>query len=98
MGSALTITDFVAIALAIWLLKKIASHKAAARLPPGPRRLPVIGNLLDIPAEYPWKAFREWGQRWGKFDAFVSSTGGSLIIPYRRHRIARHAWKAYDNH
>ncbi|KAF7793416.1 hypothetical protein EIP86_004528 [Pleurotus ostreatoroseus] len=51
------------------------SHQASARLPPGPRRLPIIGNLLDIPAEYPWKTFREWGQRWGEHSSLVSSTG-----------------------
>lgn len=35
-------------------------------LPPGPRRLPFLGNLFDIPTEQEWLTFSKWGQRWGE--------------------------------
>ncbi|KAL4075358.1 cytochrome P450 [Scleroderma yunnanense] len=46
---------------------------------PGPRRLPLIGNLLDINASEPWLTYTEWGKRYG---GIVHSTllGTDLII------------------
>lgn len=35
-------------------------------LPPGPRRLPLIGNVHQIPVQSPWITFGEWSKRYGK--------------------------------
>jgi hypothetical protein len=32
---------------------------------PGPRPLPVIGNLFQIPRETPWKTYQEWSKIYG---------------------------------
>ncbi|KAH8824336.1 cytochrome P450 [Flagelloscypha sp. PMI_526] len=34
-------------------------------LPPGPKGLPLIGNLLDMPTKATWKTFSEWGRKYG---------------------------------
>lgn len=31
--------------------------------PPGPKGLPVIGNVLDMPRMNPWVAFRDWSRK-----------------------------------
>ena len=36
------------------------------RLPPGPRALPIIGNLMDMPTEYEWIAAAEWSKVYGE--------------------------------
>jgi hypothetical protein len=33
--------------------------------PPGPKRLPVIGNLLDMPKGSEWVTYKRWGQLYG---------------------------------
>lgn len=53
--------------LALWLW---ARGRKANRLPhpPGPRGLPLIGNLLDLPDPrgFPWEAYRDWSRHYGE--------------------------------
>lgn len=37
----------------------------ARRLPPGPRGLPLIANMFDMPTEYQWLTFTEWAKKFG---------------------------------
>ena len=48
--------------LFVWLRGKKSS---AAPLPPGPKKLPFLGNLLDMPAEREWEKFTTWGNQFG---------------------------------
>jgi len=38
-------------------------------LPPGPRRIPLIGNLFNMPIAKEWETFAKWGERYGKLVA-----------------------------
>ncbi|KAK0194305.1 cytochrome P450 [Armillaria mellea] len=48
-------------------------------LPPGPKELPLIGNLLDMPAEKEWLTFAKWGERYGDIMS-VAFFGQRLIV------------------
>ena len=38
--------------------------------PPGPKGHPLIGNLRDMPAQYQWLKYEEWGNDLGKRCSF----------------------------
>lgn len=43
------------------------------RLPPGPPRLPIVGNVLDMPTSQEWVKYHEWSQQYGKHIIFLLS-------------------------
>ncbi|KZT20503.1 cytochrome P450 [Neolentinus lepideus HHB14362 ss-1] len=34
-------------------------------LPPGPKGLPFLGNIFDLPIHESWKSFYQWREKWG---------------------------------
>ncbi|CAA7262451.1 unnamed protein product [Cyclocybe aegerita] len=49
------------------------------QLPPGPRRLPIIGNALQVPTERAWEVFSEWSKQYGDL-MHVDAMGQNFVI------------------
>lgn len=61
-----SILDAVLAVAGIVLVKQLLKRNASSPpLPPGPRRLPLIGNVLDMPASHGWLTFAQWGEKYG---------------------------------
>ena len=41
-------------------------HVQGLRLPPGPRPLPIVGNLFHLPKDMPWVTYRDWALKYGE--------------------------------
>lgn len=53
--------------LALALLKaKFAERRSRLPLPPGPKQLPLLGNLFDIPQGKSWEVYAEWAKQYGE--------------------------------
>lgn len=51
--------------LAVFFIFRRTRHKSLLPLPPGPRKLPIIGNMLDWPSGSPWLTFSQWHNEFG---------------------------------
>ncbi|KAJ6552261.1 cytochrome P450 [Mycena vulgaris] len=76
----------VILALACILSVYYVKPKKLARLPPGPRGLPLIGNVLYIPTERHWLKFAELGDFWG--DIFSLTAFGKTMIIVNSLKVA----------
>ncbi|KAH7930184.1 cytochrome P450 [Leucogyrophana mollusca] len=56
-------------------------------LPPGPRPLPLIGNVFDINIAEPWLSYTDWGKTYG--DLVYSNVLGQDFIVINSEKVAR---------
>lgn len=58
----------------LWAFSKLSSRrKRNARglpLPPGPKGLPLVGNLFQLPQKEPWVEYDRLSKRYGVFYLF----------------------------
>ncbi|OOQ91426.1 Fumitremorgin C synthase [Penicillium brasilianum] len=54
-------------ALCSWFVRTwlTSQHRKRLPLPPGPKPLPIIGNLHQVPRELPWKIYKQWADTYG---------------------------------
>ncbi|KAI0777944.1 cytochrome P450 [Irpex lacteus] len=67
-----------------WLLCAVPIVYAIAsrpkgKLPPGPKPLPVLGNILDVPADAAWKVFQQWGKKYGDV-IYLETLGKKMVV------------------
>ncbi|KAH9849795.1 cytochrome P450 [Lenzites betulinus] len=48
-------------------------------LPPGPKAVPILGNVLDLPLSKQWLAFDTWGDKYGDV-LHINLLGQSVIV------------------
>jgi hypothetical protein len=55
------------ILFAIYVFKYFVFQSRLLPLPPGPKGLPLVGNIFDMPYEKEWLTFAKWGETYGGF-------------------------------
>ena len=50
--------------LGIFVVYWRIGQRQRRHLPPGPRKLPLIGNLLSMPSRAEWETFTKWGKEY----------------------------------
>ena len=69
-----------------WLLLHLQSHRRAAKdrrlqYPslPGPKLVPFIGRIHDLPIQYMWLKFKEWSDKYGPI-YYTEMLGAKFVI------------------
>ena len=72
MPSPVSIGIAGAIAIVLWLAMRTIWGKLDLPYPPGPKRLPIIGNALDIDLKEPHVTYTMWGKTYGLYSRLIS--------------------------
>ena len=67
------VATVIAVICVYLLLSRRGYYAKGYSLPPGPKGLPLIGNVFDMPSENQWEAARQWGGTYGKLIADVQA-------------------------
>ncbi len=61
------VVNVFAVLLFLAAIQAIRDHQRRGGLPypPGPRPLPIIGNLLDVPKKFSWLAYSKFSKQYG---------------------------------
>ena len=58
------LTQLVLITVTVFVVYRIYGQRQGRNLPPGPKKHPLIGNLLSMPKTLEWETFAKWGQKY----------------------------------
>ena len=77
--------------VSIWAIHEY-KRRGGLSYPPGPRPLPLIGNLLDIPKDSSWLAYTQYSKTYG---TSISFSEAHFDRNYRRYRVFPCLWAGY---
>lgn len=67
MSSSVYVLAIAAAVFAFYFLRIQATNPKNLPLPPGPKGLPFLGAIYDVPQDIAWKTFQDWGKKYGSF-------------------------------
>ncbi|KAJ7764381.1 cytochrome P450 [Mycena metata] len=68
----------LAVVLVLYRLYKHRSRRLP--LPPGPKKLPLVGNMFDIPAVHTWETYMAWSNEYNSDILHLDLAGTSVIV------------------
>jgi hypothetical protein len=74
----MSILTYLLISAVLLVIYSLRQARRSAKLPPGPPRLPLIGNTHQLPTERLWNTFQTWVQQYGPLVS--ADIGGNDII------------------
>ena len=61
--------------LLVLVLIALKSYFPRTKNPPGPAKLPVVGNIFNMPRYYAWETYRKWGEIYGSVCSMLLCIG-----------------------
>ncbi|KAJ7454125.1 cytochrome P450 [Mycena latifolia] len=55
-------------------------NRSPLPLPPGPTKLPLVGNLFDVPATFQWEKYMGWSKEYDSDIIHLNLLGQSVIV------------------
>ncbi|KAJ7730012.1 hypothetical protein DFH07DRAFT_756524 [Mycena maculata] len=54
--------------------------KSKLPLSPGPRKLPLVGNMFEMPAAFQWELYPRWSKEYNSDIIHLDVAGTSIIV------------------
>ncbi|KAF8960141.1 cytochrome P450 [Flammula alnicola] len=85
MFSSLIVIEIALTVVSLLLIYRLFFRKSDSTygrlpLPPGPRALPIIGNVLDMPTHHEWETYHKWCQELDTDILYLNVAGTSIVI------------------
>ncbi|KAJ7431570.1 cytochrome P450 [Mycena galericulata] len=59
---------------------RLRARRHKLPLPPGPPKLPLVGNLFDVPSTFQWKSYARWSKQYDSDIIHLDLAGTSVIV------------------
>ncbi len=79
MDFILVIASLAFVVLAVVWIKQLSGARSSLPLPPGPKSIPVLGNLLDLASDDVHVKCRDWSRQFGNTPLPGSCLPRSLV-------------------
>ncbi|KAJ6527992.1 cytochrome P450 [Mycena vulgaris] len=66
--------------LTLFYASRWKRNRSKLPLPPGPKGLPLVGNLFDIPSERQWEAYLKWSKEFNSDIIRLNVAGTSIVV------------------
>ncbi|KAG6872026.1 hypothetical protein C0995_013808 [Termitomyces sp. Mi166 len=63
----------------VWIVYLLSRTRAGTPLPPGPRPLPLVGNMFQIPQKDEWPVYEAWAKKYGPV-TYLTMLGTPMIV------------------
>ncbi|KEF61521.1 uncharacterized protein A1O9_03088 [Exophiala aquamarina CBS 119918] len=87
MPNMWTLILLVAAVAVVVFIRAASIPKTKYRYPPGPKGIPIFGNLFQLPPRYPGEKLLEWGKQYG--DMFTLQLGARKWVFVNRYSTVR---------
>ncbi|KAH9067504.1 cytochrome P450 [Lactarius vividus] len=64
----------------LYTIRHVRSNYRGLPYPPGPKRIPIIGNLLNMPSREEWVTYKMWSDQYGSDVVHVDVLGTHMVI------------------
>ncbi|KAH9924103.1 cytochrome P450 [Amylocystis lapponica] len=83
----LRLLDLVAGILTATLVIGILFRRRRVQLPPGPRGMPIVGNIYDVPKSFEWLEYQKWSREFDSDVIYLNLLGTSVVILNSRQAV-----------
>ncbi|KAJ7247336.1 cytochrome P450 [Mycena rebaudengoi] len=79
---ALLLYDSAIICVALIILYAVYYRRSMSMLPlpPGPSKLPLVGNLFDMPRKFEWETYMQWSREYNSDIIHLNVAGASIVV------------------